>query len=268
MTKFITPSSQIVLQNTLINTDDQKTIYIQYSDGSQHIFNMGVKCEAIDNETIKYSPIFETTYFDEITHTSQEHPLLQNFNIEGSIYIKYNNENKYPSKITLKDIDVNIAKSKHSLQGSLTYENNDIKGDASLTTNGIDINMNGFISKNYPNYITGGTFNVVRNIQKEKPLLIDENDENDENDDYESTSKIIDLLNKFKILNISMYHELNMESPYMFLSNNHLIYDNDYFDLNGKFLIKNDELTIHGNISTSNIFDMILNGKNFEVING
>lgn len=263
MTKFITSSTQIIFQSTLINTDEQKTIQVQYFNGSEHILNMGVKCEVIDSETIKYSPLFETTYIDEITHTNQRNPLLSNFDIEGSIYVKYNQQNKYPSKVTLKDISVITPESKNSLQGSLTCENNEIKGDASLTTNKININMNGFISKNYPNYKSGGT--LVMNAQNKEPSLLA--DENNNYDEYEPTSKIITLLNKIKILDLSMFHELNVESPYLFLSNNRLIYNNDHYDVNGNFLIKDDELTMNGNISASNIFDLKLNGKIFEEIN-
>lgn len=263
VTKFKTPSTKIILQSTLVNTDKQKTIEVLYLDDSKHIFKIGVKCEEMDSETIKYSPIFETGYSNKMKTTIEKHPLIPHFDVKGSIFVKRNmvsqNISIYPRKVSLKDISIITPESKHSLQGSLTFDNNEIKGDASINTNGININMNGFISKNYPNYKTSGNFNMVRNEKSGDPLLLI-----DVNDDYEpKRSKIIALLNTIKTLSFSMSHELNIESPYVFLSNNHLQCNDDHFDVNSDILFENNELTMHGKMATSNLFDLILNGKNF-----
>ncbi|XP_026815483.1 apolipophorins [Rhopalosiphum maidis] len=257
LAEFKTPFTKKILQGTLVNSDEQKTIEVKYIDGSQHIFNAGVKCETVDAETIKYSPIFEAKYSTEVSTKKHRHHLLPVFDIEGYVLVKHNTnpESNYPTKLTLRDIAVVTTKSRHSLQGSFTFENNEISGDVSLTANSLTINMKGLLSGDYPIFKMNLHLDMTRNEQANQQL------ETDESYDNKPTSKFIALLRKVKTLNLLTSHELHIEAPYVFLSNHYIRLDDDYLEANCDILIENNEPTIHGNISASNVLDLAFNGN-------
>lgn len=260
VTEFRTPSSKIVLQSTLVDKDDQKFIIVKYTDGSEYDFILGTKSEDVDSETTIYSPKFEVLYSEKVNKNKNNRKLDTIFDTEGSVLVKRNTDPQisYPSKVTLKDLAFVTPESKHSLEGSLTYEDNELKGDSSLTTGRVTVNMNGFISGNRPIYKIGGELNMITNDESvEKSLMADGSDGFDD----EPISKFATSLQKIKNLKMSTFQELHIESPYAFVTNNHILWDNDHFELNGHFLIENKELTMKGNMSTSNLLDSALNGE-------
>lgn len=262
VTEFRTPFSKVVLKSTLVDTDDQKFIKVKYLDGSEYNFILGIKSEDIDNETIKYSPKFEVLHSKKVNKKNNNQMLDTIFDTEGSVLVKRNAdpEISYPSKVTLKDLAFVTPESKHSLQGSLTFEDNELKGDSSLTTGRVTINMNGFISEHHPTYKIGWELDMIRNDESgEQSLMIDESDGFDD----EPISKFAALLQKVKSLKMFTLQELHIDSPYAFVTNNHVLWDDDNLTLNGRFLIENKELTMKGNISTSNLLDSALNSEYF-----
>jgi len=216
----------------------------------------------VDAETIKYSPILEAKYSTELNTTTHSHHLVPTFDIQGCVLVKRNtnSESNYPSKLTLRDLAVVTSYGRHALQGSLTFENNKVLGDVSLIANSVTINMYGFLSGDYPILKLDLKLDMTRNEQAKQRLLLD----SDENYDYEPTSKFVALLNKVKTLNLLTSQELHIEAPYIFLSNNHIRWDDDYFEANCDVLFKNSELTTHGYIMTSNLLDMSFIGENFD----
>lgn len=260
LAEFKTPFNKVILQGTFVNTDKQKTIEVKYINGSQHIFSAGVKSEEVDTETTKYWPIFEAKYSTDVSTEKQRHHLLPAFDIEGYVLVKRNanSESNYPSKLTLRDIAVVTANSTHSLQGSFTFENNEVLGDVSLTANSVTINMNGLLSGNYPIFKLDLNLDMTRNGQTNQQLL-----ETDENYDYKPISKFVALLYKVKTLNLLISKELHIEAPYVFLSKNHIYWDSDYFESSCDMLIENRELTMHGKMSTSNLLDTAFNGEHY-----
>lgn len=265
LAEFKTPFTKKILQGTLVDSNEQKTIEIKYIDGSQHIFNAGVKCEKVDDETIKYSPIFEAKYSTGVNTKKHRHHLIPAFDIEGYVLVKHNNtnpESNYPTKLTLRDIAVVTTKSRHSLQGSFTFENNEILGDVSLTANSLTINMEGLLSGDYPIFKMNLNLNMTKNEQADQQL------ETDESYDDKPSSKFVALLRKVKTLNLLTSHELHIEAPYVFLSKHYIRLDDDYLEANCDILIENNEPTIYGNISASNVLDLAFNGKQFYGING
>lgn len=259
LAQFKTPFTKVILQGTLVNSDEQKTIEVQYIDGSQYSFNAGVKREYMDTETIKYLPILEAKYHTGVNSKNQKHN-LPTFDIEGYILVKrnLNSESKFPSKLTLRDIAVVTSNSKHSIQGSITFENNKVLGEASLTTGGVNININGLLSGDYPILKLDGNVDMTRNVQAGHQL------QNGEISDYKPMSKVVALLYKIRTLNLYTSQELHIEAPYLLLSTNHIRWDDDYIEANCDILIENQELTMHGNVSTSNLLDMALNGEYFD----
>lgn len=262
--EYKTPSNKIILKSTLVNSDEEKIIKIHYTHGSKHIFNIGVKCEKIDNVTMKYSPVFEAAYSSESKDKVEKHPDFPVFDIKGSFIVKSNedSESTYPKKLILKDIAIVTSKSKHSLQGSISLENNELKGDACLTVGRVTIKTNGYIYVKYPVYKIDGTIDMIRDEHVGEQLLL-----TDEIDEYSPTSKLMDLIYSVNTLNLSMTQELHVENPYKFISNNFLLWDKDHAEINSDILIDDGALTMHGNIFTSNILDSVLNGKNFDCIN-
>jgi len=261
LAEFKTPFTKKILQGTLVDSDEQKTIEVKYIDGSQHIFSIGVKCEEVDSETMKYSPIFEAKYSTKVNSKKRRHYLVPMFDIEGNIFVKRNtsSESNYPSKLTLRDVAIVTPENRHSLQGSLTFENNEVLGDVRLTANSVTINMNGLLSGDNPVFKLDLKLNMTRNEQAEQQLL-----ETDDNNDYKPISKFVALLYKVKTLNVLTSHELHMEAPYVFLSKNHIFWDDDYFEANCDVLFENSELTTHGYIMTSNLLDMAFNGEHYD----
>jgi len=261
LAEFKTPFTKKILQGTLVDSDEQKTIEVKYIDGSQHIFSIGVKCEEVDSETMKYSPIFEAKYSTKVNSNKRRHYLVPMFDIEGNIFVKRNTspESNYPSKLTLRDVAIVTPENRHSLQGSLTFENNEVLGDVRLTANSVTINMNGLLSGDNPVFKLDLKLNMTRNEQAEQQLL-----ETDDNNDYKPISKFVALLYKVKTLNVLTSHELHMEAPYVFLSKNHIFWDDDYFEANCDVLFENSELTTHGYIMTSNLLDMAFNGEHYD----
>lgn len=257
--EFKTPFTKIILQGTLVDSDEQKTIEVKYIDGSQHILSTGVKCEQVDSETMKYSPIFEAKYSTEMSDKTHKHHILSLFDIEGYVLVQrnMNPESHYPTKLTLRDIAVVTTKSRHSLQGSFTFENNEVLGDVSLTANSLAIKMNGLLSGNYPIFKLDFNLDMTRNEQPDQQL------ETDESYDNRPNSKFVALLYKVKTLNLLTSHELHIKSPYVYISNNHIRLDDDYLEANCDILIENSEPTIHGRISASNFLDVAFNGKHF-----
>lgn len=240
-------------------------VKINYINGSKHILNIGVNCEKVDSVTMKYSPVFVAAYStEENTNAVEKHPYLPIFDLEGHVLVKSNGgfENTYPSKLTLKDIAIITPNSKHSLQGSVALENNELKGDVYLTVGGVIVNMNGYIYVDHPVYKMGGTIDMTRNKHVGRRSLL-----TDANDEYEPTSKLITLLYKINTLNLLTAHELHVEQPYKFITNNHIILDNDHAEINNDILIDNGELTMQGNFSTSNLLDLVLYGENFYCTN-
>lgn len=255
--EFKTPFTKIILQGTLVDSDEQKTIEVKYIDGSQHILSTGVKCEQVDSETMKYSPMFEAKYSTEVSDKTHKHHLLSLFDIEGYVLVQrnMNPESHYPTKLTLRDIAVVTTKSRHSLQGSFTFENNEVLGDVSLTANSLAIKMNGLLSGNYPVFKLDFNLDMTRNEQPDQQL------ETDESYDNRPNSKFVALLYKVKTLNLLTSHELHIKSPYVYISNNHIHLDDDYLEANCDILIENSEPTIHGNISASNFLDVAFNAN-------
>jgi len=257
--EFKTPFARRILQGTLVDSDEQKTIEVKYIDGSQHILSTGVKCEQVDSDTMKYSPIFEAKYSTEVNDKTHKHHLSSLFDVEGYVLVQrnMNPESNYPTKLTLRDIAVVTTKSRHSLQGSFTFENNEVLGDVSLTANSLAIKMNGLLSGNYPIFKLDFNLDMTRNEQSDQQLETDENYDNIPN------SKFVVLLYKVKTLNLLTSHELHIKSPFVYISNNHIRLDDDYLEVNCDVLIENSETTIHGNILASNFLDVAFNGKYF-----
>jgi len=261
LAEFKTPLTKKILQGTLVNSNEQKTIEVKYIDGSQYIFNAGVKCEEVDTETIKYSPIFEAKYSTEVSTTEHRSQLMTMLDMEGYILVKRNtnSESNYPSKLTLRDVAIVTPESRHSLQGSLTLENNEVLGDIILTANSITINMNGLVSGNYPASKLNLKLDMTRNEQINQQLL-----ETDESYGYRPMSKLAALLYKVKTFNLLTSQEFHFEAPYVFLSNNQIRWDDDYLEANCDVLFENSELTTHGYIMTSNLLDVSFDGENFD----
>jgi len=262
LAEFKTPFTKKIIQGTLVDSDEQKTIEVKYIDGSQHMFSAGVKCEEVDAETMQYSPIFEARYSTEMsTKKHKHHHLVPKFDIEGNILVKRNtnSESNYPSKLTLRDLAIVTPESRHSLQGSLIFENNEVLGDVSLAANSVTINMNGLLSGDYPIFKLDLKLDMTRNEQAKQQLL-----ETDESNDYKPMSKFVALLNKVKNFNVLTSQELHIEAPYVFLSKNHIFWDGDYFEANCDVLFENSELTTHGYIMTSNLLDMAFNGEHYD----
>lgn len=262
--EYRTPSNKIVLKSKFVNSDEEKMLKFHYIEGSKHMFNIGVKSEKIDSVTRKYSPVFEAAYSAGPNHKIEKHPHFPIFDIEGSFIVKSNedSQNTYPSKLTLKDIAIVTPNSKHSLQGSVSLENNELKGDACLNAGGVTVNTNGYIYIDHPVYKIGGTIDMIRNEQDGEQLLL-----TDETDEYQPNSKLMALLYSVNTINLSMAQELHVEQPYKFISNNHLLWDKDHAEINSDILIDDGALTMYGNISTSNILDFVLDGENFDCIN-
>jgi len=263
VTKLKTPLTEIILQSTLVNSDEEKTLQIKYMDGSQYIFNIGAKCEKVDGETMKYMPVFDAAYSTEMSTRNGPHSFVSVVDFEGYVLVKHDGDspNAYPSELTLKDLAVTISDCKHSLQGSVSLENNELKGDGYLTSGRTNIRMNGYIGGYYPAYKMGGTLNLTRNEPARQQLLIDEGD------NYVSNSKFMDLLYKVKSLNLFTAQELYIESPYALLTDNQILWDNDHFKIFSDIHFENDALNMYGSISTSNLLDLVLNGENFNCIN-
>jgi len=261
LAKFKTPFTKKITQGTLVDSAEQKTIEVIYIDDSQHIFTAGVKCEEVDAETMKYSPIFEAKYSNEMSTTKHRHHLVPMFDIEGNILVKrnMNSESNYPSKLTLSDVAIVTPENRHSLQGSFTFDNNKVLGDVSLTANGVTINMNGIVNGDYPKFKLDLKLDMTRNEQAKQLLL-----GTDESYYYKPMSKFVALLNKVKSFNVHTSQELHIEAPFVFLSKNHIYWDDDYFDANCDVLFENSELTTHGFIKTTNILDMAFNGEHYD----
>jgi len=268
ITQFRTPSTDVSLLSTLVNSDEEKTLEIKYKDGSLHVFKIGVKCEEVDKETKKYTPVFdavrESNNPTEISTEKDLRPsnVFSDIELQGYVLVKYNKDSQsaYPNKLTLKDLAVITADYKHSLQGSGSLENNELKVNGFLTIDGNVITMIGYIGGDYPNYKMGGTLNLARNEQSGQQLL------SDENDDYTSSSKVMDFLSKVKTLNVYTDHYLRIASPYKLSTNNSLIWDDGNLKLNSDIDFE-DVFTMYGTVSILNLFDLILNGKNFDRIN-
>lgn len=260
--EFKTPLTKKILQATLVDSNEQKTIEVKYIDGSQHIFSAGVKCKEMDSETIKYSPIFEAKYSTDMSTTKQRHHLVPKFDVEGYVLVKrnVNSDNNYPSKLTLRNVAIVTDESRHSLQGSLTFENKKILGDVILTANSVTITMNGLLSGDYPLFKSDLKLDITRNEQANQQLLL----ETDESYGYKPMSKFVALLNKVKNLNLLTSQEFHIETPYVFLSNNSIRWDDGYFEANCDVLFENSELTTHGYIMTSNLLDTSFNGEHFD----
>jgi hypothetical protein len=255
--EYRTPTSKVVLQTVLMNSDTQKIIEVQYLNGAKYVFNLGVKCEKVDNEINKYFPLFEIEYSTDISTKPTRYPGLSNFDIEGYVLVKRNvNPNStLPSKIMLQDMAVITPNNKHSLQGTWTFDDNKATGMANLTTYGVKFNMYGLISGEHSVYKMIGIIDVIKNKQSQERSL--------SNHDNEPDSKFVYLLNKIKPVNIHTSHEIHVKEPYIFISNNYVIWKDGHFKLNGDFLIENNDLTMHGNISFTDLFDSVLNGKTF-----
>jgi len=268
--QFRTPSSSVVLQSTLFNTDEQKTIEVQYVDGSEHNFSLGAMCEKLDDDTIKYSPVIAAVYSEYSSATREKHPLVPIFDIEGHVIVKYTKNDDgsgtvRPRKVTLQDIALVTPKSKHSLQGSVTAEGNEIKSEGSLTNGRINITMHGYLSGQYPIYKASGDFEMVRSepdaAQAEQQLQLLEDEESDA--PYQPASKLFALLYRIKTLNMFTSQELHVETPYKLITNNYVLWDGEHMDLNIDISIENGELTINGNASTSDLLDLVSYGKDF-----
>ncbi|CAH1725498.1 unnamed protein product [Aphis gossypii] len=256
--EFRTPFTRRILQGTLVDSDEQKTIeVIADIDGSQHILSTGVKFEQVDSDTMKYLPIFEAKYSTEVNDKTHKQHLSSLFDVEGYVLVQRNMNPKknYPTKLTLRDIAVVTTKSRHSLQGSFTFENNEVLGDVSLTANSIAVKMNGLFSGNYPIFRLDLNLDMTRNEQSDQQL------ETDESYDNRPNSKFVALLYKVKTLNLLTSHELHIKSPYKYISNNHIRLDDDYLEANCDVLIENSEPIIHGNISASNFLDVAFNAN-------
>lgn len=267
LAEFKTPSSNITLESTIVDTDKQKTIAIQYTGGSEYSLNLGVKSEEADDDMTKYSPVFEIEQKDQASTQKDLQPSQPIIKVEGYVLVKFNDSSpvEYPSKIALKDIAFVTSKNKHSLQGSLSVDNNEIKGESSLSTSGITINTQGYLNGNHPNYKASGSFGMVRSMsglessgEQQRSLVLD-----DESEPYQPNSKLFALLYKIKTLNMSTSQELHVSSPYKFISNNQILWNDDHFEMGGDIQVKDNELTMYGNLSTSNLFDLALNGENF-----
>jgi len=260
--EFKTPLTKKILQATLVDSDKQKSIEIKYIDDSQHIFSAGVKCEEIDTETIKYSPIFEAKYSTEMSTKEYRHHLVPKFDVEGYVLVKRNtnSDSNYPSKLTLRDVAIVTTESRHSLQGSLNFENNKVLGDVILTANSVTINMNGLLSGDYPVLKLDLKLDMARNEQANQQLLLETNESYD---GYRPMSKFVALLHKVKTLNLLTSQEFHIKTPYVFLSNNHIRWDDGYFEAKCDVLFENSELTTHGYIMTSNLLDTSYNGEHF-----
>lgn len=255
--EFRTPFSLVVLQSVLVNSDTQKTIEVEYLDGTKYVFNLGIKCEKVDKETNKYFPVFETEYSTDINTKPTRYPGLPNFDIEGYVLVKrnVNSNSTLPSKFTLQDMAVITPNNKHSLQGTWTFDDNKATGMANLTTYGVKFDMYGLISGEYPVYKMIGVLDVIKNKPSQERSL--------SNYDNEPDSKFVDLLHKIKPMNIYTSQEIHVKAPYLFISNNYVLWNDGHFELNGDFLIENNSLTMHGNIISNNLFNSTLNGKTF-----
>jgi len=259
LAEFKTPSIKKIIQGTLVDSDKQKTIEIKCIDGSQHIFRAGVKCEKVDSETIKYTPIFEAKFSTKVNAKKHRHYLVPKFDLKGDIFVTRNTnpDSNYPSKLTLKDVAIVTTESRHSLQGLITFKNNEVLGDVSLTANSVTIYMNGLLSGDDPKYKLVFNLDMTRNEQANQQLL-----ETDESNDR-PMSKLLALLYKVKILNIIISQELHIEAPYKFLSKNEINWDDDYFKANCEVLFENNELTSRVYMNTTDLLDVAFNGKHY-----
>lgn len=254
--QFITPSSKLGFQSTITDTDEQKTLEIQCSDGTQHFFTVGVKCEHENDDVTKFYPIFEAEYSKEVKGVRSKHPRLPIFDIEGYVLLQRNLDLQESSKYSLKDMALVTPECKHSLQGSITVEDNGISGDTSFSNGKVTVKTNGFIMADSTVFKLGGKINLNKNKDVERALVTDEND-----DEYEANSKFLALLHRVKSFNASTYQELHTTPPYAFISNNYVRWDDDHFELHGDILMKNEGLQMTGSISTSNLLDLVLDGE-------
>lgn len=270
--KYKTPSSEIALQCVLVNSDLKKTIEVKYANGCEHIFKIGLEGETVDEYTIKYTPILKAMYAEQIKGEMEKNPYVPNMDIEGYITVKQNvdtqkfiakrsldypNENFIKPKTFLYDIAAVTNNGKHLLNGSLILRNKDIEAQNSLYINEVNFNHYGYLSGDYPAYKLVSKLDVTKDEQSTPDLPSGNSD-----DEYRPESKFVNQLYKIKTLKIATDQELHVESPYVFKSANQIVWDkNDYMELNGDVLVENDELTMYGNISTTDLFDLSLNGE-------
>lgn len=252
-----TPSNKINLLSTFVHSDKQNTIEVKYLDGSEHVLRMGVKYDQLNSDTTKYSPLFEVAYSEKVNGDKVRHPLVPIFDIEGSFLVK-RSANAYPSTVTLQDIAVITPNNKHSLQGELTLENNQVAGKTTVTTNGVTIDMHGSVGGNYPIYKMDGVLQMIRNGNIATRSLADESDS------YEPTSKLITFLRNVKNFNIAVTKELHVESPYVYKSDHRVNWEDGYLEIINDVLIENNELTALGSVSASGILNNVLNGECFD----
>lgn len=255
----MTPSGKTIVGGKLIDTDSEKAVEFQYVDGAAHVFNVGYKQETVDEDTVRYSPIFVAAYSAEGTTDGPKtkHPLVPVLDVQGYALVKrfVDSEIAYPSMVTLRDIAIVTPEGRHSLQGSMTVVDDVFTGNARLTTGKVSVDLDGVVGGSYPDYKLTGTVNVLN--AEPSATTID-----DGADDYEQTSKFANALNSVKSLNLRLNQELRVESPYRFVSNNRLQWDDDNLEINGDFLIdENDEFTMYGNVSTTGLLDLMLNGE-------
>lgn len=271
---FKTPSTLIVLQSALINSDLKKLIEIKFKNNDrEHMFKFGFKGEVMDKYTTKYIPIYEAMYAKQYEEEIEKNP---NINIEGYIIVKQNvdtnsiakrsmdsqSENVIKSKTLLYDVAAITNKGKHSISGSLMLQNNKIEVHHSLNTDRVNFKYYGYFSRNNPIYKLVSTLNMIKNKPDVKELQFDNSDV------YQPVSKLVKLLYKVKTLNIASDYELHIGSPYVYKITNRIDWDKkDHLELNVDILIKDGELKMFGNVVTTNLLDLVLNGENTDLIN-
>ncbi|VVC28237.1 Vitellinogen, open beta-sheet,von Willebrand factor, type D domain,Lipid transport protein, N- [Cinara cedri] len=270
-----TPSSEIILQSIFINLDLKKIIEIKYVNGSEHLIKFGLEGEVVDKDTTRYIPIYEALYAKQINAEKEKNPYLSNIEIEGNIIVQRNidsesvsmksvakrsvdyqsgNSNN-PTKL-LYDVAAVTNKGTHSLKGSLTIQNNDIEAHSCLTTDRVTLTYYGYLSGEYPIFKLISTLNMIKHKHGLEELP------SDNSDVYQPESELIKLLYRIQTLNIATNQLLRVESPYIFKSTNRIVWDDkDYFEINGDILIENDEFTMLGNISTTDLLDLVLNAN-------
>lgn len=254
-----TESNNIVLQSKLVNSDQQKAIEIKYTDGSYYVFYVGAKYEELDGEITKYTPMLDVAYSTKKGTRDQPLSFVPIVRSQGYILVQHqydgDSQRAYPSKLTLKDLAVITSDRKHSLEGSVSLENNELKGNGHLITGRTNIEMNGYVGGHFPTYTIGGTINMIRS------------EPDNDSDDYAPNSKFMDFLYKLKTLNIFTAQQLRIKSPYALVTDNKIQWDNGDFKMSGDMHFEDDAFTMYGKISTFNFFDLILNGEKFYSIN-
>lgn len=252
----MTPSNKVNFQGVLVNSNEQKIVEVKFSAGSEHIFVVGVKCKEENANTMRYSPVFKAEYSEEEHSEKSQHPLIPAFDLKGHVLVQRNLDSQGSSKYSLRDIAVVTPKSTKSVNGMLTVEDKEIVGNFNMSTGAVTIETNGFIKVNNPIYKMGGDLVFIRSEE------IEDVSSTDDNDEFEPNSDFVTLLYKVKSFKVFVSNELHIGSPYVFISNNRALWDDDHAEINCDLQIGKDTFQMIGNVSTTNLLDLALNGKN------